>query len=405
MTKFVNMWIKRDISKKIVQAALQFPALALTGARQTGKTSILRELFPTHSYVTLEDPSLAGLAEDDFDTFLSRYSLPLIIDEVQYAPKMFRRLKTVIDADRHSMGRFLLTGSQKFTLMKELSESLAGRCALLELEPLSFHELYSSHQLNEANITESTLPLSRGFYPELWRNRAADALLFYRSYLGTYLERDVRQILNVGSLRDFDRFIRACALRSGQMLNKTELGKDVGIAQNTVNQWLSVLEASNQISLLEPYFTNKRKQLVKTPKLYFNDPGFLCFMLGMDQTSLETYAGIGQIWETMVFAELRKMRECSTKSLHLWFYQEPKKTEVDFLVETGGKLHAIEVKWARDPDSTAMRQLQSFRRDYQEEVGSLWLASRSLIQRSTPDGITIVSANALAKALMLALDL
>jgi predicted AAA+ superfamily ATPase len=399
------MWIKRDISDKIIKAAQQFPALALTGARQTGKTSLLRELFPTYSYVTLEDPSLAALAEDDIDSFLGRYTLPIIIDEVQYAPKMFRRLKTVIDTDRHNMGRFLLTGSQKFSLMKELSESLAGRCVLLELESLSYHEIFNSKQIGNEQSAEALLPLSRGFYPELWRNRSADALLFYRSYLGTYLERDVRQILNVASLRDFDRFIRACALRSGQMLNKTELGKDVGIAQNTVNQWLSVLEASNQISLLEPFFTNKRKQLVKTPKLYFNDPGLLCFMLGLDQGSIESYAGIGQIWETMIFAELRKLHLCSMKSMHIWFYQESKKTEIDFLLETGGKIHAIEAKWSRDPDPAALRQLQAYKRECNDEIGSLWLASRSPIMRSTPDGITLVPAVKLANALRQALNL
>ena len=399
------MWIKRDISEKILQAAGQFPAIALIGARQTGKTSLLRELFPAYSYVTLEDPFLADLADNDIQGFLGRYPAPLIIDEVQYAPKMFRQLKIVIDADRHSMGRFLLTGSQKFSLMKELSESLAGRCALVELEPTSYNELYSAGRCGDTAAEGSLLPLSRGFYPELWRNPAADAALFYRSYLGTYLERDVRQILNVGSLRDFDRFIRACALRSGQMLNKTKLGKNVGVAQNTVNQWLSVLEASNQISLLEPYFTNKRKQLVKTPKLFFNDPGFLCFMLGLDVSTLESYAGIGQIWETMVFAELRKMQQASMKSSYIWFYQEAKKTEVDFLVETGGKLHAIEVKWALDPDGSALRQLHAFKGEYQSEVGSLWLASRAPVQRFSPDGINFVFAPRLASTLKQALAL
>jgi len=397
--KFVSMWIEREISQRILQASRQFPALALTGSRQTGKTSLLRQLFPNHNYASLEDPSLAALAESDMEQFLARYRPPVIIDEVQYAPQMFRRLKAAIDSNRHSMGQYLLTGSQKFALMKEVGDSLAGRCALLELEPLSCGELQTAHLLQERNSQATFASIARGFYPELWRNPEADSLLFYRSYLGTYIERDVRQILNIGSLRDFDRFIRSCALRSGQLLNKTELSKDVGVAQNTINQWLSVLEASNQITLLEPYFSNQRKQLVKTPKLFFNDSGFLCFMLGLDQNSLAQYAGVGQIWETLVFSELRKLKDRSTRPMSIWYYHEQKKTELDFVIETGGKLHAIEVKLTMTPDSSHRRQLQAFAKDYQDEVDSLWLACRAEVSSQSADAVNTIHAFDLAKAL------
>ncbi|MCX6127499.1 MAG: ATP-binding protein [Proteobacteria bacterium] len=398
------MWIKREISEIVLQASRQFPALALTGSRQTGKTSLLKQLFPHHNYVSLEDPSLAALAESDMEQFLARYQPPVIIDEVQYAPQMFRRLKAIIDANRHSMGQFLLTGSQKFALMKEVGDSLAGRCALLELEPLSCGELQTAHLLQNRNSPAIFAYIARGFFPELWRNPDADSLLFYRSYLGTYIERDVRQILNIGSLRDFDRFIRSCALRSGQLLNKTELSKDVGVTQNTINQWLSVLEASNQISLLEPYFSSKRKQLVKTPKLFFNDSGFLCFMLGLDQNSLAQYAGVGHIWETLVYSELRKLRDRSTRPMSIWYYQEQKKTEVDFVIETGGKLHAIEVKLSSNPDPSHHKQLNAFAEDYPDDIGSLWLACRAEVSETSMATVTTIHVFDLAAALAKLID-
>ena len=369
------MWIERRISEKIRLAADQYPVVVLTGARQTGKTSLLRRLFPDYSYVSLEDPLLAEKAENDTAAFLELYKVPLIIDEVQYAPKLFRRLKAIIDQDRHRMGQMILTGSQKFVLMREVSETLAGRCALLELLPLSCQELRDANLLQDTELPTVYRHLIRGYAPELWRNPSADVTLFYTSYLGTYLERDVRQILNIGSLRDFDRFVRACALRAGQMLNKTELAKDVGVTVNTINAWLSVLEASNQICLLEPYFDNKRKQLVKSPKLYFNDPGFLSFMLGLDLESIKKYSGIGNLWENLIFSELKKMLGVSRKPINLWFYNEHRKTEVDFLLETGAMLYPVEAKFGSHLGEESLKNILKFRECY-EQCAASWLACR-----------------------------
>ncbi|MFN4895895.1 MAG: ATP-binding protein [Pseudomonadota bacterium] len=345
------MYITRQISDLIDRLSHQFPAIVLTGARQVGKTTLLRDRFPKYGFVSLDLPSLAEQAENEPQVFLEAHSSPLIIDEVQYAPKLFRHLKSKIDQDRHSMGQFILTGSQKFTLMKEVSDSLAGRAAILNLENLSAREL----KLTPADSW--TTVLSRGLYPELWRQPGLERNAFYSSYLASYLERDVRQILNVHSLRDFERFVRACAARSAQLLNLSELARDVGIKSQTARDWLSVLEASNQVSLLEPYFDNIGKRLVKSPKLYLNDPGMLCFLLGFDETSLISTPLIGAIWETFIYAEFRKAHANLGSAATLWYYRDAQGREVDFLRCQGGSIDLFECKWTESPDNRWVDQV------------------------------------------------
>jgi predicted AAA+ superfamily ATPase len=339
------MYITREIAVKLKLLSSQFPAVVLTGARQVGKTTLLRELFPDHGFVSLDLPSLAEQAENEPQAFLQSNPAPLVIDEVQYAPGLFRHLKSKIDQDRHAMGQFILTGSQKFTLMQEVSDSLAGRAAILNLENLSSSELKLTTHDSWLDI------LSRGFYPELWRQPGMDRNAFYSSYLASYLERDVRQILNVHSLRDFERFIRTCATRSAQLLNMSDLARDVGIKPQTARDWLSVLEASNQVSLLEPYFENIGKRMVKSPKLYLNDPGMLCFLLGFDEKSLPSTPLAGAIWETFVYAEFRKKIANSNNAMTLWFYRDAQASEIDFLTVSSGKIDLFECKWTESPDS------------------------------------------------------
>jgi uncharacterized protein len=350
------MRYQRTISKLLKRAATQFPAVIVTGARQTGKTTALRSLFPSHHYVSLDLPSAADLAERDPEAFLHEHPGPVLIDEVQYAPKLFRHLKIAIDSERHTAGQFILTGSQKFALMKAVSESLAGRCAVLELETLSFDEI-SEHQPYPETLAMLVGTIVRGGFPDLWRDTSIEHTLFYRSYLSTYLERDVRQILNVASLRDFERFVRACAARSGQLLDKAGLARDVGISSKAANDWLSVLEASNQIQLLEPYFENVGKRLVKSPKLYLSDTGLLCYLLGLDETSLPKSSYLGAVWETAVYAQLRKERELRGGRATLWFYRDAQQQEVDFLVADGNTRQLIEVKWTENPDARDARVL------------------------------------------------
>lgn len=337
-------WIDRDFEEKIRILTEKRPAIVMTGARQTGKTSLLKRLFPDYHFVSLDLPTLAQQAEENPELFIKNHAAPVVIDEVQYAPKLFRYLKILIDKNRHAKGQFILTGSQKFQLMKEVSDSLAGRVAVIEFDPLSYHEI-SSYQ---PDIKLETVILKGGF-PELYAEDL-DPFAFYQSYVATYLERDLRQILNVGHLRDFERYLRGCAIRSGQILNKSDLAKDVGISPSTSNQWLSALEAAGQIKLLEPWFSNQGKRMIKSPKLYLNDSGLLCFLLNI-QTEEELYRSplIGQIWETFVFTEIRKRLTLLNRSRNLFFWRDRTK-EVDFLYHQGGIFTLGEVKYTSMPD-------------------------------------------------------
>ena len=349
---------QRDISEQIASLARQFPALVLTGARQTGKTTLLRELFPQHSYVSLDLPSAAELAERAPEQFLAEHPAPALIDEVQYAPKLFRHLKLAIDRNRHQNGAFILTGSQKFVLMKEISDSLAGRAAIVELETLSLAEI-AQHGSFPTDVRELVAAIVRGGFPDLWRDRSIDSSAFYRAYLSSYLERDVRQILNVSSLRDFERFLRACAARSAQILDKAGLARDIGVSSTAVNDWLSVLEASNQVQLLEPYFENVGKRLVKRPKLYFSDTGLLCYLLGQDESSVPQSPYLGSLWETAIYAELRKKRDREGARSTLWFYRDAQQREVDFVIAQGNALHLVEAKWSENPDARDAHGLET----------------------------------------------
>jgi predicted AAA+ superfamily ATPase len=339
------MWIGRRFENLLLRGAATRPAVVLTGPRQTGKTSLVRRLFPDYAYVSLDLPSEAAQAEGDPLAFLARHGDPLIIDEVQYAPELFRHLKRVIDADRDRMGRFILTGSQPFQLMRGVSESLAGRADILHLEGLSYRELGDAGQ---------ALPVEafvwKGGFPELHERPAIDVAGFYRSYVATYLERDLRMQLQVGNLRDFERFLRACALRTSQLINRAELARDVGISPTTAGQWLSALEHSGIITLLEPWFSNATKALVKTPKLHFNDSGLCTFLMGMQEADdLFRSPLAGALWETTVFTELRK-HLAAEGGWHLAFWRDRTK-EADFLLHRAGCFVLMDAKWSETPSS------------------------------------------------------
>ncbi len=356
------MWIERQIGAQITELSKKFPALVLTGARQTGKTSLLRHIFPEHAYVSLDAVEAAELAEKSPMEFLERFPPPVVIDEVQYAPGLFRNLKIAIDRDRHRMGQFILTGSQSFALMKEISESLAGRCVILELESLLAGEILSARKLEPTHQTLIKL-LVRGTFPELWRDTTIPFEQFYRSYVRSYLERDLREVLNVSRLRDFDRFLRSCAVRAGQLLNHAELAREVGIAATTAHEWISALQAGNIIVLLEPYFANLGKRLVKSPKLYFGETGLLCHLLGMTEEILERTPLVGSVWENFVFAELRRKLHLTSPQQTIFFYRDQQSREIDFVVEGGGVVSLFETKWTERPgksDARAIEQVAEF---------------------------------------------
>lgn len=342
----LHMWIPRAVEPRLLHSAKTRPVVVLTGARQTGKTSTLLRLFPDYAIVSLDLPAEAEQAEKDPGTFLDRHPAPVIIDEVQYAPGLFRHLKVAVDAHRGRNGQYLLTGSQKFTLMKNVAESLAGRADIVELETLSLAEIRAA-----LPRTDVETAIVRGGFPELYANPDIDAVAFYNSYLATYLERDVRSLANVGSLRDFERFLRACALRSANLLNKADLARDVGISPSTANHWLSMLEASGQAVLLEPWFSNRTKSIVKSPKLYLADSGLLCALLNIRSVeALRLSPAVGAVWETFVFTQLRARERRAGRAGSLFFWRD-RTREVDFMVDAGGRLELYEAKWTELPDA------------------------------------------------------
>jgi predicted AAA+ superfamily ATPase len=304
---------------------------------------------------------------------LQRHPAPVVIDEVQYAPALFRHLKVAVDAARSRNGQFLLTGSQRFTLMKGISESLAGRADIVELETLSLAEIHSV-----LPATDLDAAIIRGGFPELHANPDIDAVAFYNSYLATYLERDIRSLANVGSLRDFERFLRACALRSANLLNKADLARDVGIAPSTANQWLSTLVASGQVMLLEPYFSNRTKSIVKSPKLYLADTGLLCALLNVSSVAaLRQSPAAGAIWETFVYAQLRHRERRAGRSGSLFFWRD-RTREVDFVVDIGGRLELLEAKWTELPAAADAVNLEFVR----NVIGKSRIASGAIVCRA-----------------------
>jgi len=366
------MWIEREISTELKHLARTFPVVALVGPRQVGKTSILERTFPGYAYVSLDVAANAEVAETRPQEFLRQYPPPLVLDEIQYAPSFFRHIKTVVDARKGERGLFILTGSQNFLLMENLSESLAGRAAVIPFLGLSGREWKS------VKVVDQTLRwqdfLWRGAFPGLWENPSEPPTRdrWYQGYVTTYLERDVRNLLNVGSLRDFERFIRACAVRSGQMLNLSELGRDVGISTPTAKQWLSVLQASNQIILLEPYYHSLGKRLSKTPRLYFTDTGLAAYLMGFASAdALWSSREAGALWENYVVAQWVRWRDWHEPSLGLWCWRDQGGNEVDLLIEKDRKLSAVECKLTEKPAEGDLRGIKRLIKFYGEEVVSM----------------------------------
>jgi uncharacterized protein len=352
------MWIDRLMEPVLLERARTRPVVVVTGARQTGKTSLVRRLFPGYDYVSLDLPSEAEQAELDPSAFLARHPAPLIVDEVQYAPGLMRHLKREVDADRQANGRFILTGSQPFELMSGAAESLAGRAAVLTLGGLSYAEILRARP--DTAVEEAVL---RGGFPELYANPQIDVRGFYQSYVATYLERDLRSQLQVGNLRDFERFLRAGALRTSQLLNRADLARDVGISPSTAGAWLSVLERSGILRLLEPWFSNRGKALVKSPKLHFHDAGLCAFLMGMGSVAdLHDSPMAGALWETMVFSEFHRLLAAGVGSWQLAFWRDRTK-EADFLLHRAGRVMLADAKWTQQ--ATGSARLGKVRAEFQ----------------------------------------
>ncbi len=320
------------------------PALLLTGARQTGKSSLLNKLFPEHSYVTLDIPFNAKQASEGGQFFLESHGTPLIIDEIQYAPELFRQIKVQIDQHRQVTGQFIMTGSQKFSLMKGVSESLAGRVAILNLHSLSAREL-SNHF--EVNLTAKQVLqwMLKGGYPEIYEHKL-DQTQYFGDYIATYIERDVRQLLNIRHIREFDQFMRLLAIRSGQIFSMSRIATEVGVSTHTIKSWVSVLEATNIIYLLKPYYQNFGKRLIKSPKLYFLDTGLLCYLANITSTDiLGNTPLLGAFFETYAFGQLLRSLHNQGRADEIYYFRDKDGLEVDFLIPAGNLLNLYECKW------------------------------------------------------------
>jgi hypothetical protein len=347
--------IQRAIVTALREAQRYYPVVYLGGPRQSGKTTLLRHLYPELPYSNLEDPDTRLLAEQDPRRFLNRFPQGAILDEAQRVPHLFSYLQNLVDSN--SSLRFILSGSQNFLLMENITQSLAGRVALLNLLPLGLSEIKEATGVFPALEQFAW----RGGYPALY-DRQTPQDIFFNNYIQTYLERDVRNLKNVGDLSLFNRFIRLSAGRSGQPLNLTALASDTGVAVNTAKAWLSVLEASYLIFYLSPYHNNFNKRIIKTPKLYFFDSGLLCHLLGIaTPEQLETHHYFGNIIENALIAEIYKKRTNHGRRPVFWFWQDQHGNEVDLLIEEGGTLSALEIKASQTFNPRLMSGLAKWR--------------------------------------------
>lgn len=340
------MWIDRLYAEKIMVLQAQRPVILLTGIRQVGKSSLLKRLFPTAEYITLDYTLIAEEAASNPLHFLQKFAGQVIIDEIQYAPTLFRNLKILVDQNREKKGKWILTGSQQFSLMDGLRESLAGRAGILNLYPLSAVELNKAKLLEENGRDL----LWKGGFPEIWAENL-DAVLFYQDYIQTYLERDLKLVLNVSNIRDFRRLMSLLAIRAGQLLNLSSVAKDLSVSVNTVKAWVNALETSGIVYLLPPYYNNLGKRLIKAPKLYFCDNGLLSALLSIESmASYDRSPHRGALWENFTFTELLKAGFISGKSL--FYYRDQNGVEIDFVLEqSSSEITLLEAKETEIPSA------------------------------------------------------
>lgn len=373
--------IPRNITPVLQRRLLGFPVVVITGPRQSGKTTVAKSLANGRPYVTLEDLDVRSFAQSDPRRFLAQFPDGAILDEVQRCPSLFSYLQGVVDSDPRT-GRFILTGSQQFGMIEAITQSLAGRVSLLQLHPFSITELQT---VNKSPKDLDTL-LAGGLFPPLY-DRDLDAHAWLQSYIATYLERDVRQTLTIQDLATFQRFLQLCAGRIGQLLNVSSLASDVGISRSTAEAWLSVLQASYLVTLVRPFFGNLSKRLIKAPKLYFCDPGIAAWLLGIRQSShLHAHPLRGLLFENWVMTELLKAQVNRGETPSVNFWRDKEGHEVDFIVQNGPVVHAIEVKAGQTVASDFFDGLDFWRKHTPDKNIRPWLVFGGDSPQSRSDG-------------------
>lgn len=381
----LNMkYIHRNIENELLNASRNFPAVFLTGPRRSGKTTLLRKLFPQAQYLLLEDPDLISRVRSDPKGVLEDITLPVILDEIQNTPELFGYIRTLIDRSPGRHGQWLFTGSQEAPLMRHITESMAGRVALFELWPLSHKEM------------PKVSPWTGGF-PEVV-NRPSIRPIWFRSYIQTYLERDVRQISAIKDLSAFRRFLAVLTSRTGQILNKTDLASPLGVSVPTITEWLNILEITGQILVVPPFYENFGKRLIKSPKVYFSDSGLACYFLGIEsEKALRASTFAGSIFEGFIASELIKSQINRGKRKEIYYFRDQQGLEVDFIVPRGnGKLRLLEVKASRTPKpdmAASMLRLSEKIKAYKTELQLVYWPNSKTVSRFNvlKPGVKVVS--------------
>ncbi|WP_395053066.1 ATP-binding protein [Flavobacterium sp.] len=359
------MEVKREIVNYMNFLKDKYPILALTGPRQSGKTTLLRELFPDYRYISLENPDLRKFAENDPNKFLEEYDSFCIIDEAQRVPHLFSYLQTIVD-EKKIMGQYILSGSQNFLLLKNITQSLAGRVALFKLFPFDFNEMKAGNFLSK-NYIEAMI---NGFYPAIY-DRNIPSSIFYKNYIETYVERDISELVNIRDMRTFRTFLSLCAARAGSLINLSSLANDCNITQPTAKSWLSLLESSYIIYLLHPYHKNFDKRVIKSSKLYFYDTGLLCHLLKIkDEKQIKFNTYKGHLFENMIVMELVKQNYHQNLMKEFWFWRNSDGREIDLLTQEDDFLDVFEIKSTSTITPNLFKELEYFEKLAKDEIGT-----------------------------------
>lgn len=375
---------KRRIAVEIQELAKGYPVLTIIGPRQSGKTTIAKEVFSKKAYVSLEDPDVRRLALEDPRGFLSQYSEGAILDEIQRAPHLLSYIQGIVD-QKQLKGMFILTGSHQLELQHAVSQSLAGRTALVTLLPMSLDELSSAG----IDLTLDDYMI-KGGYPRIYKD-TLDPTKAYRNYFQTYVERDLKQLIQVKDLSQFEKFVRICAGRIGQVVNLEEIGGEVGLSSHTVKEWISILEASFIVFKLQPYFENFGKRIIKSPKLFFTDVGLAAYLLGIETTlQLARDPLRGHLVENLVLLELVKWRFNHGLDPNLYYYRDVQKNEVDILFKEGALLTPIEVKSSQTYNSSFLKNIHFFQKMAKDRFSKGYIVYAGDIEQSIGE-VTLVN--------------